>query len=145
MNYKHFLRRWGYYDTNINDLTAFEKYKMRLLYAALMKLEPEERQLLADKYYKFSEKMVTDNELAYQYNTTVAEYKAVMNECEAKFHEALKQAETSQWYTLSHADGLKIMDRTIKNLTLSKQYNRDDLKAIIGETLNQVVKNESGE
>ncbi len=144
---KHFLRHWGYYDENLSYLTEFDKKKMKLLYAGLKQLEPEERQLLADKYRTFDSKAVPDKELANRYNKPLTEYREIRKNYEVKFYESLKQAELKREYEierleeiLSNEDLLKVIDNTISRLVLrglKQNYNIDDLRVVIGETINQ--------
>jgi len=146
---KHFLRHWGYYDENLSYLTEFDKKKMKLLYAGLKQLEPEERQLLADKYRTFDGKAVPDKELSERYNKPLTEYRETRKNYEVKFYESLKQAELKREYEIerledmfSNGDLLKVIDNTISCLALKglkQNYNSEDLRTVIGETINQMT------
>lgn len=46
-----FLRRWQYYDTHLNDLSATEIKQVKALYYRLSYLTDQQRELLAEKYY----------------------------------------------------------------------------------------------
>ncbi|GEM01928.1 hypothetical protein SAMN05421839_1185 [Halolactibacillus halophilus] len=146
---KHFLRHWGYYDENLSYLTEIDKKKMKLLYAGLKQLEPEERQLLADKYRTFDGKAVPDKELAEQYNKPVNDYRELRKNNEVKFYKALVKAELKREYEierleeiLSNEDLLKVIDSTLSRLALKglkQNYNSNDLRIVIGETINQMT------
>lgn len=47
---KYFLRKWLYYDKNIELLREVEEINMKILYASLKTLCNKELELLADKY-----------------------------------------------------------------------------------------------
>lgn len=72
----HYLRRWKYYDTHLNDLDDTEMKFLKALYYRLSYLSDEQREWLAEKYYTDDFLNIPDDQrLADQHGLSLLRYR----------------------------------------------------------------------
>lgn len=72
---KYFLRKWLYYDRNVELLREAEEINMKILYASLKTLCNKELELLADKYRVENGPPIKDSILAEKMGVSLEAYR----------------------------------------------------------------------
>jgi|SRR5699024_6301022 len=72
---KYFLRKWLYYDKNVELLREVEEINMKILYSSLKTLCNKELELLADKYHVKTNGIIKDSILADKMGVSLEAYR----------------------------------------------------------------------
>lgn len=106
---KHYLLKWYNFDTNFKTLNEAERTQMKVLYASLKHLTPEEQEFLAAKYRVEKNPYVkTDKKAADQQGMTYQQYRYKRTKIEDKLrfpvgkYSKKYQDELSRAVTLIH-------------------------------------------
>ncbi|WP_112181639.1 hypothetical protein [Paraliobacillus zengyii] len=134
---KFFLRKWPYFDQNINYLTDVEKVNIKILYTALKQLTESQRKLLAEKYRVFDGLPINDSVLARERGITLKEYREIRIIYESDFQAFLNEAKEKYKEQFNKAMGiqsvpaetlsLKEVNRLLKEFNESPEQEKNEL------------------